>query len=44
MVALGLQTNLKRMFMLGLKPLLVGFFSSVLVGLISILYLSALNI
>ena len=44
MVALGLQTNIKSMLTLGYKPFLVGFSSSVLVGLISILYLSALNI
>ncbi len=40
MVALGLQTNIKSMFSLGLKPLLIGLLASFVVALISIIYLS----
>jgi uncharacterized membrane protein YadS len=39
MVALGLQTNLKSMSKLGLKPLAIGFIASVSVGMFSILFL-----
>ena len=39
MVALGLQTNLKSMFKLGLKPLVIGFVASATVGFVSIVYL-----
>ena len=39
MVALGLQTNLKSMFKLGFKPLIIGFVASATVGFISIVYL-----
>jgi uncharacterized membrane protein YadS len=39
MVALGLQTNLKNMIKLGLKPLLIGFAASTTVGIISVIYL-----
>ena len=42
MVALGMQTNLKTIFLLGVKPLLIGFAASTIVGLISIIYLLAL--
>jgi len=39
MVALGLQTNLKSMFKLGFKPLIIGFVASATVGFVSIVYL-----
>ena len=39
MVALGLQTNLKSMFKLGFKPLIIGFVASATVGAVSIVYL-----
>ena len=39
MVALGLQTNLKSMSKLGLKPLAIGFIASASVGIFSILFL-----
>ena len=39
MVALGLQTNLKSMTKLGIKPLAIGFVASASVGLLSIIYL-----
>ena len=39
MVALGLQTNIKSMFRLGFKPLIIGFVASVTVGVISVVYL-----
>ena len=39
MVALGLQTNVKSMFRLGFKPLIIGFVASVTVGMISVVYL-----
>ena len=39
MVALGLQTNLKNMIKLGLKPLLIGFAASTTVGIMSVIYL-----
>ena len=39
MVALGLQTNLKSMFKLGFKPLIIGFVASATVGVVSIVYL-----
>ena len=39
MVALGLQTNIKSMFRLGFKPLIIGFVASVTVGVISVIYL-----
>ena len=39
MVALGLQTNLKSMFRLGLKPLIIGFMASASVGVVSVVYL-----
>jgi uncharacterized membrane protein YadS len=39
MVALGLQTNIKSMFSLGIKPLLIGFSASAIVGFISVIYL-----
>jgi uncharacterized membrane protein YadS len=39
MVALGLQTNLKNMFKLGFKPLIIGFVASATVGVVSIVYL-----
>ena len=39
MVALGLQTNLKSMTKLGIKPLAIGFAASASVGLLSIIYL-----
>ena len=39
MVALGLQTNIKSMFRLGFKPLIIGFVASVTVGMISVVYL-----
>ena len=39
MVALGLQTNIKSMFRLGFKPLIIGFLASVTVGVISVVYL-----
>ena len=39
MVVLGLQTNLKSILSLGVKPLLIGFSASISVGLISIIYL-----
>ena len=42
MVALGMQTNLKTIFLLGVKPLLIGFAASTIVGLISIIYLLAI--
>ena len=39
MVALGLQTNLKKMLTLGIKPLMTGFAASTTVGIISVIYL-----
>jgi uncharacterized membrane protein YadS len=39
MVALGLQTNIKSMFLLGIKPLLIGFVASTSVGVLSVWYL-----
>ncbi|MBL6851445.1 MAG: putative sulfate exporter family transporter, partial [Alphaproteobacteria bacterium] len=39
MVALGLQTNIKSIFNLGIKPLLIGFAASASVGVLSVLYL-----
>lgn len=39
MVALGLQTNLKSMTKLGIKPLAIGFAASASVGIFSILFL-----
>ena len=39
MVALGLQTNLKSMFRLGFKPLIIGFIASATVGVVSVVYL-----
>ena len=39
MVALGLQTNIKSMFRLGFKPLIIGFVASATVGIVSIAYL-----
>ena len=39
MVALGLQTNIKGMLTLGIKPLLIGFAASTTVGVISVVYL-----
>ena len=39
MVALGLQTNLKSMFKLGFKPLIIGFVASATVGVVSVVYL-----
>ena len=39
MVAIGLQTNLKRMMSLGIKPMVIGFFAATIVGLISVFYL-----
>ena len=39
MVALGLQTNIKSMFRLGFKPLIIGFMASFTVGVISVVYL-----
>jgi len=39
MVALGLQTNLKNMVKLGVKPLLIGFAASTSVGIVSVVYL-----
>ena len=39
MVALGLQTNIKSMFSLGIKPLLIGFVASTSVGVLSVWYL-----
>ena len=39
MVALGLQTNLKSMFRLGFKPLIIGFIASTTVGVVSVVYL-----
>ena len=40
MVALGLQTNLKSMFRLGFKPLIIGFIAAASVGVVSVVYLS----
>ena len=39
MVALGLQTNIKGMLTLGIKPLIIGFAASTTVGVISVAYL-----
>ncbi len=39
MVAIGLQTNLKGMMSLGIKPMVIGFFAATIVGLISVFYL-----
>ena len=39
MVALGLQTNLKKMLTLGIKPIMIGFAASATVGIISVIYL-----
>ena len=39
MVALGLQTDLKGMMSLGIKPLVIGFSAAVIVGLVSVIYL-----
>ena len=39
MVAIGLQTNLKRMINLGFKPLIIGFIASATVGAVSVIYL-----
>ena len=39
MVALGLQTNLKGMMSLGIKPLIIGFSAASIVGLVSVIYL-----
>ena len=39
MVAIGLQTNLKSMFRLGFKPLIIGFIASATVGAVSVIYL-----
>ena len=39
MVALGLQTNLKNMVKLGVKPLLIGFAASTSVGIVIVVYL-----
>ena len=39
MVALGLQTNIKGMLTLGIKPLIIGFAASTTVGVISVVYL-----
>ncbi len=44
MVALGLQSNIKSMFSLGIKPFIVGFSASFIVGLLSIIYLLILNV
>ena len=37
MVALGLQTDLKGMMSLGIKPLVIGFSAAVIVGLVSVI-------
>ena len=39
MVALGLQTNIKSMLTLGVKPLMIGFVASTTVGVVSVIYL-----
>jgi uncharacterized membrane protein YadS len=39
MAALGLQTNLKSMSKLGIKPLAIGFTASASVGILSVIYL-----
>ena len=39
MVAIGLQTNLKAMMSLGIKPMVIGFLAATIVGFISVFYL-----